>query len=75
MTTGFAICIDTTGADDLVLLRVYTTIPDEAAEAEGLLRVIDESGEDYLYPVGHFLPLALDPEATARLARVTAPRP
>jgi hypothetical protein len=34
-------------------------LPDEAAAADGYIRVIDESGEDYLYPRDYFLPIEL----------------
>jgi len=51
----FALCLDTAGGEDLVWRKVYEIVPDKKAEAEGLLRVIDESGEDYLYPADQFL--------------------
>jgi hypothetical protein len=34
--------------------KVYRVLPDEAAAEDGYLRVIDESGEDYLYPQDYF---------------------
>jgi len=46
------------GCDDLDLLRVYELLPDRTAEREGMLRVVDESGEDYLYPRDRFVVLA-----------------
>ena len=50
----FAACI--TGSEpDLELRKIYQVLPDEAAEKEGHLRIIDESGEDYLYPVSFFV--------------------
>jgi hypothetical protein len=39
---------------DLVPRKVYVALPDEDAERHGLIRVIDESGEDYLYPKARF---------------------
>jgi hypothetical protein len=39
--------------------KVYEVIPDRASERHRLLRVIDESGEDYLYPEDFFLPIGL----------------
>ena len=39
--------------------KVYQVIPDEAAAEDGLLRVVDESGEDYLYPRDLFVPVEL----------------
>jgi hypothetical protein len=50
----FAVCI--TGSEpDLESRKVYQVLPDKAAEKEGHLRIIDESGEDYLYPVSFFV--------------------
>jgi len=39
--------------------KVYEVIPDARGAKHGLIRVIDETGEDYLYPKGMFAPLAL----------------
>jgi hypothetical protein len=39
--------------------KIYEAIPDKAAEKHGQIRVIDESGEDYLYPQGYFIPVSL----------------
>jgi hypothetical protein len=50
----FAICLKNKGSDDLVIRKVYQVLPDEKAERQGLLRIIDESGEDYLYPASYF---------------------
>ena len=41
--------------------KIYVAIPDLTAEKEGMLRVIDESGEDYLYPQSLFRPISLPP--------------
>lgn len=57
--TQFAICLKNKGSDDLVVRKVYQLIPDEVAKKKGLLRVIDESGEDYLYPANFFFLIAL----------------
>jgi hypothetical protein len=45
----FVICIFK-DMNDLELRKLYQVIPDEKAETENYIRVIDESGEDYLYP-------------------------
>lgn len=55
------ICISAEGAEDLQVLKVYRRLPDESAEAKGFFRVIDDSGEDYLYPQGSFHELPLLP--------------
>ncbi len=55
--THFALCIHK-GDDDLELRRAYAVLP--AAENEaGFMRVVDESGEDYLYPAEYFIRLEL----------------
>ena len=50
----FAICLKNKGCEDLIVRRVYQVLPDEVAEKKALLRIIDESGEDYLYPASYF---------------------
>jgi hypothetical protein len=51
----FAVCISNEGyATSLVMRRLYEVLPDREATLSGLIRVIDESGEDYLYPVSLF---------------------
>ena len=47
----------------LELRNIYQVIPDEGAAEHAQLRVIDESGEDYLFPDALFMPIEL-PEAT-----------
>ena len=55
-TPKFAICIDNSQYPaSLELHKIYRVIPDEEAEHDGDLRVIDESGEDYLYPTDYFV--------------------
>ena len=39
--------------------KIYQVLPDQDAARHGQLRVIDESGEDYLYPEGFFVPITL----------------
>ena len=51
----FAICLRNDDSDDLEVRKVYRVLPDAKAAAEGYLRVIDESGEDYLYPEKYFV--------------------
>ncbi len=48
--------------------KIYQVLPDAQAKRHKLLRVIDESGEDYLYPVGYFLPIRLPPKVVNALA-------
>ncbi len=57
----FAICI-TDCEPDLERRKVYQVLPDESAAKDNYIRVIDESGEDYLYPASYFVLIEL-PEA------------
>ena len=64
VASGYVVCLSDGGyRASLVVRRIYRTVPDEAAGTRGLLRVIDESGEDYLYPQDYFrlieLPIGL----------------
>jgi hypothetical protein len=68
MQLQFAICIRNDEADDLEVRKVYQLLPDDIATKAGLTRVIDESGEDYLYPVDYFVPIELSPEAESALS-------
>lgn len=64
----FAICINNKAYPaSLELHKIYRIVPDDDAEAEGDLRVIDESGEDYLFPAHYFLLLALPATLTKQL--------
>jgi hypothetical protein len=60
----FVICIDNASYEAALEPRkIYEAIPDEEAARLGLMRVIDESGEDYLYPVSCFVPIELPRKA------------
>jgi hypothetical protein len=60
---GFGLCIDNRDSEDLEKRKIYQIVPDEEAQKEGYLRVIDESGEDYLYPQSYFVLIPLPREA------------
>ena len=52
---GFVVCLDNHGySASLEPLKIYRVLADAGAAEHGLLRVIDESGEDYLYPEERF---------------------
>ena len=53
--TQFALYIENSDCEDLEKRKLYQILPDEAATQEGYMRVIDESGEDYLYPESYFI--------------------
>jgi hypothetical protein len=65
--TRFVICIRNGGCEDLEPRKLYQVVPDEAAAEDGLVRVIDESGEDYLYPRDLFVPIELPQAAEEAL--------
>lgn len=55
-TATFAVCIINTDYEvSLERLKIYRVIPDTHAERYQQIRVIDESGEDYLYPADYFV--------------------
>lgn len=58
----FVLCIENKDCDDLEIRKVYLVVPDLESEEDGYLRIIDESGEDYLYPKAYFIPLQLSDE-------------
>lgn len=64
----FVLCIGNDACDDLEVRKVYQVLPDPAAAREGYLRVIDESGEDYLYPVDYFVTVELPLSVAETLA-------
>ena len=55
----FVVCVRNEDCEDLELRKIYQVLPDESAAEDGYIRVIDESGEDYLYPANYFLPIEL----------------
>lgn len=55
----YVVCVDPADNDDLQARRIYRTIPDSVAARVQLIRVVDDSGEDYLYPSRLFLPLTI----------------
>lgn len=67
-TGRFALCVSNAGFPaSLEVRKLYVVIPDEEAEQLGMLRVIDESGEDYLYPAASFARIELPDEVAEAL--------
>jgi hypothetical protein len=67
---SYVLCINNgTYPASLDVRKIYKCLPDPKAEAHGQIRVIDESGEDYLYPREFFLPIEIPAEAVRALAR------
>jgi len=72
MTTPprFVLCVRNRGyAASLDIRKIYRRLVDPKASRLGLMRVVDESGEDYLYPDAFFVPLRLPPAALRALRR------
>ena len=68
----FVVCIKNEGyAASLELRKIYENIPDEYAAEHQLIRVIDESGEDYSYPSDFFVPINLPKPVEEALALTT----
>jgi len=67
MRRRFVLCIDNRGYEaSLIPRKIYEVIPDDQAEQDDFVRVIDESGEDYLYHKNHFVIVEL-PEEVERV--------
>jgi hypothetical protein len=62
------VCVRNDGMPvSLELRKIYETLPDPDAENSGMVRVVDESGEDYLYPAAWFVPITLSFELKSAL--------
>jgi hypothetical protein len=67
----YALCIENKDSEDLEKRKIYQVLPDKTAREEGYLRIVDETGEDYLYPESYFILVQLPQEAEKAL-RVNA---
>ena len=69
----YAVCVENRGYPAALEVRkLYRLISDDAAEKRGLVRVVDESGDDYLYPASFFLTLELPRAALRVLSKKSA---
>jgi hypothetical protein len=69
MKKHFMICIDNPGYEaSLEIRKLYEVLTDKSAEKDQQVRVIDESGEDYVYPEGYFAPIRLPIVTKEKLA-------
>lgn len=60
----FAVCVKNEDYPaSLEVRKIYEVIPDQKAAKHGLVRIIDESGEDYLYPQDFFVPIEIPEDA------------
>ena len=67
----FAICINTDDPDLLTPRMIYQILPDESAAKSNYIRVIDNEGEDYLYPADYFILFAFPPAVERALLQAT----
>lgn len=66
----YVVCIDNAGYPvSLELHKIYRAVPDEDAHATGDLRIVDESGEDYLFPAAAFVPINLPKRVRSSIHR------
>lgn len=64
MKVKFVMCINNESYPlDLTVHKVYKLIPDVDAELRKMVRIVDDSGEDYLHSASRFVPVELSEEA------------
>ena len=67
----FAICIQSDDADLLTPRMIYQVLPDESAAKSNYIRVVDNEGEDYLYPADYFIFIDFPREVERALIRAS----
>jgi hypothetical protein len=73
MKKHYMICVNNRGYEaSLEIRKIYEVITDKTAAQHHQLRVIDESGEDYLYPENYFSPVRLPSETKEKLEPTAA---
>lgn len=71
--SDFVVCIDNDGYPaSLEIMKIYRLLPDAKAQGHRMVRVVDESGEDYLYPQERFVAIDL-PQRVAQAFSTIAP--
>ncbi len=72
LSRRYAVCITNKGNEaSLERNKLYVLLPDRQAEADGLVRVIDEDGEDYLYPAAWFVAVEVPKAVQASLLKAS----
>ncbi len=67
-TKPFVLCVDNTDYQaSLILGKVYPILPDPLAAKDDMVRIVDESGEDYLYHKDYFLFVDFPPSVTKKI--------
>ena len=69
--TKFAICIRSDDPDLLTPRRVYEVLPDESAARSKYIRVVDNEGEDYVYPADYFIFVDFSPAVRQALRQAS----
>ena len=70
--SDFVVCINNSDYPaSLELHKIYRVIADKEAEEDGDIRIIDESGEDYLYPSSYFVPIQVPQTVEESLLRAS----
>ena len=69
--SNYVLCVENKDCEDLQKGKVYPLLADTKAKREGYIRVIDESGEDYLYPESIFVPVEIPAKAREALGAVS----
>ncbi len=73
MKHKFLICVENGGYEaSLEPRKLYETLPDKEAELHSQVRIIDESGEDYLYPSSFFAPVRLSMQTKEKILEKAA---
>ena len=69
----YVVCVNNEGYPaSLERRKIYQVLPDPQAAAHNLIRVLDESGEDYLYPTHYFVPITLSQTVAKKAFAATA---
>ncbi len=73
MKQKFLLCVENQGYEaSLEIRKLYEKLPDKEAERHNQVRIIDESGGDYLYPSGFFAPVRLSIQTKSRIIEKAA---
>ena len=68
----FVICINDTGYDDIQKMKIYEILEPNEKTDRGMLRLIDDSGEDYLYPPEYFESIEIPVKIQAKIQELIA---
>jgi hypothetical protein len=73
MNNNYVICIDNQGYNfSLTLHKVYQVLPDPEAAEDGMIRIIDDTGEDYLFGEQRFVSVELPQAVVDSFAKIAA---